>query len=99
MAKKDKYDVKKKPNGKWTVVDENGKQYHNAGELDTEKEAVKRLREIAGHEAHSKEPKGYRHKKKSELVRVLQVAADKLDQEGFRKEADELDNILKTLKK
>lgn len=92
----DKYDVKKKENGKWTVVDEKGHIYHNAGEFDTEKEAVERLREMAGWAAHKDEPKGYYHKK-SELLKDLVILADYLDEKGAKDIADKIDEITKKI--
>ncbi len=95
MAKKHKPDVKKKPNGKWTFVDDKGKE---KGNFDTKAEAVEYLKDAEGHKVHEKEPKGYKHKK-SEVAKQLVALADNLDADGFHKEAEQVDAIVRVLVK
>lgn len=89
-------DVKKKENGKWTVVDDKGKIYPNAGEFNTKEKAADRLKQMEGHKAHKEETSAER-KKKHALLDSLVNAADLLDKSGKYDNARELDKLAKTI--
>ncbi len=83
-------DIKRKENGKYTVVDDKGKIYPNAGEFDTKGEAADRLKQMEGHKAERK-------KKHSALLESLVKGADLLDKNGKYANARELDKLAKII--
>lgn len=96
-------DIKHRGN-KWVLIsdEKNSKgKPKKEEEYDTKEQAEKALKRWEGMKAHkgkSKKDKSY-HAKKSKLIETLIATADALDQQGFHKEASEVDALIQKFSK